>query len=100
MNLIEEEIKFQRAWVSELYSEHESICWSYKIDLPRPIIEVSNSKSEWGSWDVDSRTMRVSAFLIKRHPWDVTLNVFKHEMAHQIVTDLLYLHRLSLIGED
>ena len=90
MNLMEEEIRFQRAWVSELYSEHESICWSYNVDLPRPIIEISNSRTEWGSWDVDSRTMRISAFLIKGHSWDVTLSVFKHEIGHQIVTDLFH----------
>ena len=88
LNLTEEGIRFQRAWVSQFHREHEYICWSYGVDLTRPIIEISNSKMEWGAWDEDLRTMRVSAFLIREHPWDVTLNVFKHEIAHQIVTDL------------
>ena len=88
MNLTEEEIRLRQAWASELLEEHESVCWQYKVSLLKPIIEISNSKTEWGSWDPDFRTMKVSATLIREHSWDVTLNVFKHEMAHQIVTDL------------
>jgi hypothetical protein len=88
MNPVEEEIKFQRAWILELHREHEAICWRYRVGLARPMIEISNSRREWGAWDVGSRTIRVSAAVIKEYPWDVTLNVFKHEMAHQIVTDI------------
>jgi predicted SprT family Zn-dependent metalloprotease len=88
MNPIEEEIKFRRAWISELYREHESICWRYRVHLPRPMVDISNSRREWGSWNIDSRTIRVSSAVIKEYSWDVTLNVFKHEMAHQIVTDI------------
>jgi hypothetical protein len=88
MNPIEQETKFQRAWILELYREHEAICWGYGLDLPRPMIEISGSRKEWGAWDPDSRTLRISAALITEHSWDVTLNIFKHEMAHQIVTDI------------
>ena len=88
MNLTEVEIKLRQAWASELIEEHESVCWQYKVGLSKPIIEISNSQMEWGSWDSDFRTMKVSANLISGHSWDVTVNVFKHEMAHQIVTDL------------
>jgi len=88
MNPVEEETKFQRAWARELNREHEAICWHYRVDLPRPMIEISNSRREWGAWAADSRTIRISAAVIKGYSWDVTLNVFKHEMAHQIVTDI------------
>ena len=88
MNLTEVEIKLRQAWASELLEEHEAVCWQYKVRLSKPIIEISNSQMEWGSWDSDLRTMKISAKLISGHSWDVTLNVFKHEMAHQIVTDL------------
>ena len=71
-----------------MYREHESICWRYRVRLPRPMVDISNSRREWGSWDNDSRTIRVSSAVIKEYSWDVTLNVFKHEMAHQIVTDI------------
>jgi hypothetical protein len=88
MNSLEEETKYQRAWIRELYREHEAICWRYRVDLPRPMIEISNARKEWGAWDPDSRTLRISSALIMEHSWDATLNVFKHEMAHQIVRDI------------
>ncbi len=88
MNLTEEEIKLRRAWVLQLYREHESICWGYKVKLNRPIIEISDLKTYWGYWDVDFRTIKLSANLIKEHSWDVVLNILKHETAHQIVSDI------------
>lgn len=84
----EQEAAFRRAWAHELHREHESTCWRYRISLSKPMIEISNSSAQWGSWDPGSRTIRISDFLIRKHSWDTTLNVFKHEMAHQIVTDL------------
>ena len=82
-----EDIGFERAWVRQLYQEHEAICWHYGVNLSRPMIEISNARREWGAWDARTRTLRISSFLIHGHSWDVTLNVFKHEMAHQMVTD-------------
>jgi hypothetical protein len=88
MNLTEEETKLQNAWIRELHLEHEDICWRYKVSLPRPAIEITAARREWGAWDPYSRTIKVSAHLITGHCWDVTLNVFKHEMAHQIVSEV------------
>lgn len=84
-----EETRLHQAWVRELNRAFQSICWGYRVPLhDRPMIEISRSHKEWGAWDPLWRTIRISADLILHHPWDVTLNVFKHEMAHQIVTDL------------
>ncbi len=88
MKLSEAEVKLRRAWTSELYNEHEAVCWQYKVNLSKPFIEITNSKKEWGSWNTRTRILRMSGVLILEHSWDVTLNVFKHEMAHQIVSDL------------
>lgn len=88
MNLTEEETKLQSAWIRELHLEHEDICWRYNVSLPRPVIEISGARRQWGAWDPDSRTIKVSAHMITGHSWDVTLNVFKHEMAHQIVSEV------------
>jgi hypothetical protein len=89
VKITKEEIKLRRAWISQLYVEHESVCWAYRIKLSRPIIEVSNSETEWGSWDADFRTMRFSSHFIREHSWDVVINILKHEMAHQIVSEML-----------
>jgi len=88
MNPIEEETRLHAAWMRELHREHQDICWRYRIDLEVPAMEITGSARQWGAWDPASRTIRVSAHLITGHSWDVTLSVFKHEMAHQIVTDV------------
>ncbi len=85
---MEKEIWFQRAWLSKLQEEHEAICWNYKVKLSRPFMELSNSKTEWGTWNADFRTLKISLHLIREHPWDIVVHVLKHEMAHQMVTDL------------
>jgi len=87
MNRFEQQVQFEEAWVHELRRAHEDICWRYGVNLRTPMIEVTSAVRQWGAWDPGSRTIRISGNLIREHSWDVTLNVFKHEMAHQIVTD-------------
>ncbi len=90
MNRIEKEVWLQRAWLSQLQEEHEDICWNYKINLSMPFMEISNSRTEWGTWNADFRTLKMSAHLIREQPWDIVVHVLKHEMAHQMVTDLFH----------
>ena len=78
----------QRAWVLQLYKEHERICWQYGVRLPVPVIEISDSTTTWGSWHPAVRMIRISAGLIRHSTWDVVINILKHEMAHQIVSEL------------
>lgn len=78
----------QRAWVLQLYKEHERICWQYGVRLSIPVIEISDSTTTWGSWHPAVRMIRISAGLIRLYTWDVVLNILKHEMAHQIVSEL------------
>ena len=78
----------QRAWVLQLYREHERICWQYGVKLSPPVIEISDSTTTWGSWHPAVRMIRISAGLIRLYAWDVVLNILKHEMAHQLVSEL------------
>ena len=87
MKLSEKEIKLRRAWTSQLYKEHEDISWGYNVKLAKPIIEIFDSEQYWGSWLPKLRTIKVSAKLINEYSWDVVINILKHEMAHQIVTE-------------
>lgn len=82
----------QRAWLLQLYKEHERICWQYGVKLSVPIIEVSNSSSNWGSWHPAGKTIKISARLIELHAWDVVINILRHEMAHQAVSELFHSH--------
>lgn len=82
----------QRAWIKQLYREHERICWQYGARLTIPIIEINDSSSSWGSWHPAGKTIKISARLIQLHAWDVVISILKHEMAHQAVNELFRSH--------
>lgn len=88
--MIKEKTNLLRRWSAQLYKEHEDICWCYNISLSVPVIEVVNTKTFWGIWcpEFGSGRIKISSKLIEDHSWDVVINVLKHEMAHQIVTEL------------
>jgi hypothetical protein len=50
MNPIEEETRWQSAWMRELHREHQDICWRYRVALPLPAIEITGSARQWGAW--------------------------------------------------
>jgi len=88
MKISEDYIKLRRAWISQLYEEYADIFWRYKIKIGKTIIEISESEKYWGQWYPELRTIKISEDLIKKHSWDVVINILKHEMAHQIVTQV------------
>ncbi len=79
---------YYRIWAGQLIKEFESICYNFNIDLSLPAFEIIRTKKVMGAWLSDSRTIQISYFLICDHSWQVVLNVLKHEMAHQICSDL------------
>ncbi len=79
---------FHRMWAHQLRMEHEAICWQYGITLKPPIFEISSSRSRYGSWNPAEGVLEISQVLIRKYPWDTVLNVLKHEMAHQICSDI------------
>ncbi len=76
------------AWTHALYFEFAQICYSYSVSLPKPLIEVCNMGYMWGQWQPERRMIRISQSLIEKHDWDVVVNILKHEMAHQIVSEI------------
>lgn len=75
----------ERAWIEELEEEFEYITWNYRIELVAPNIEISLNSSPLGIWNPETRTITLSKHLIENHHWDITREIFKHEVAHQIV---------------
>nr|WP_321465384.1 DUF2786 domain-containing protein [uncultured Desulfobulbus sp.] len=80
--------RLHEAWLSQLVREYRDICYQYRIDLEMPTLTISRSRTQLGSWSTTERVLRLSHFLVSEHPWDVTLQVLKHEMAHQICSEL------------
>lgn len=75
-------------WARQLHAEFDDICWRYEIKLEPPVFEISQTKKQLGSWQPTTRTIKISSFLILNHSWAVTLNVLKHEIAHQICSEI------------
>lgn len=78
--------------ILQLYKEYDHICEQYKLNLKKPLIILNNLNSSWGTWDPIVKTIALSHNLIREYSWDVVLCVLKHEIAHQIVSDLFSLN--------
>jgi hypothetical protein len=75
-------------WARQLHAEFSEICWKYNIEMTSPVFEISKSAKQLGSWHAGARTIKISASLIVNYSWSVTLNVLKHEIAHQICSEI------------
>lgn len=75
-------------WGRQLLAEFESINWQYGLGLSAPVFEVTETERQYGSWQAGTRLIRISSRLISGHSWDITCQILKHEMAHQICSEL------------
>jgi hypothetical protein len=57
--------------------------------LSPPALELVATKSTLGRWVPGTRTLEISRSLVVEQPWVATLEVLKHEMAHQYVHEVL-----------
>lgn len=79
--------EFQALWLKQLYHEYEDICLSYGVALRTPVFEITDSRSVYGCWHAETGILSLSRKLIMEYPWPVTLQVLKHEMAHQLCSE-------------
>jgi len=80
-------IDVEKIWILQLYREVEAVCDMRRISIAKIILELSDSRSRWGSCQPQLRLIRLSRTLIEQYPWDVVVEVLKHEMAHQLAWD-------------
>ena len=74
-------------WAAQLIKEHRDISWRCGATLTTPIINISSGKRTLGLWSDKNKTLSISGHLIKNEIWDIVLEVLKHEMAHQYVSE-------------
>jgi Protein of unknown function (DUF2786)/SprT-like family len=79
----------ERLWVAQLYKEHHDLASYHKVPLRPVVIKVDEMSSAWGTWDPFFRVISISKKLITGHSWDVVLEILKHEMAHQYVSECM-----------
>lgn len=76
------------AWTKRLYKEYDHILWSYKIKLAPCVIAIDDGKTRLGQWNSLTRQISLSFTLLSQEKWEIVLEVLKHEMAHQMVSEL------------
>jgi hypothetical protein len=57
--------------------------------MSSPLISLANGERRLGSWSPRTRELRLSRTLVFEQSWGEVLEVLKHEMAHQFVTEVL-----------
>ena len=77
-------------WGRQLLAEFANINWQYGLVLKTPTFEITEAEQRYGSWQAGIRVIRISTRLITGHSWDITCQILKHEMAHQICSELFH----------
>ena len=72
----------------QLLSEFKQICYQFGVKLSPPIIRIAPLRSAWGQWSPQPRMITIAHRLIANYPWNSVIEVLKHEMAHQMVSEL------------
>ncbi len=75
--------------LARIHSEYLNLIQSHKIKLRPAILQITESQSIWGDWNPSTRTIRLSKKLLELANWYQLTAVLKHEMAHQIVSEIL-----------
>jgi hypothetical protein len=87
-NLPNSVIQFHKPWCLQLAFEHQQICYQYNVRLRKPSFQITKHHSYWARWHERSSLIEVSEKLITEYSWDIVIQVLKHEMAHQYVSEI------------
>ncbi|HVH45042.1 MAG TPA: SprT-like domain-containing protein [Labilithrix sp.] len=80
----------EAALLHELREQYRLLALAYfKGALKLPQLELVPSKARLGRWVEATRTIELSRPLVLSEPWGVVVEVLKHEMAHQYVSEVL-----------
>ena len=60
----------------------------YRQQLRPPMIVLNPDLSAWGRWQGgQKRLLELKTQLVEKHPWYAVLEIFRHEIAHQIMEE-------------
>ncbi len=83
-------LELERALLRELALEWRRVNASYFKDAMRPpAIALVDSTALLGRWQSHGRTLSISRPFVLRSGWGAVVEVIKHEMAHQYVSEVL-----------
>ena len=73
-----------------LREEWHAINYTYFKDaLRQPLLQLADTRRRLGQWNAELRTLELSRPLVLEYPWTEVMEVLKHEVAHQYVTEVL-----------
>ncbi|BHH84922.1 SprT-like domain-containing protein [Desulforhopalus sp. 52FAK] len=78
-----------RFWLTRLQEEFSIICRTHGVMLEPPVFEISSGTTQLGCWQSTTRNLRISEDVILSYPWSTTLQVLRHEMAHQYCSEVI-----------
>jgi hypothetical protein len=82
--------ELERALMRELVEAYKAVNGThFKFRLRLPSFVLGDHRSFLGRWHRDTATLEISRALVMERPWVETLEVLKHEMAHQYVYEAL-----------
>jgi hypothetical protein len=82
--------RLEAALLREVSETYRHLAYVYfKGALSLPLFELVRSRARLGRWMPRTRVIEVSRPLVLEQPWGVVVEVLKHEMAHQYVSEVL-----------
>lgn len=82
---------FEALVLTEISKEWKHNKFKFGWDLLAPTFRIFDRQDRWGQWDETTREISLSRSLITDRPWNEVLEVLKHEMAHQYVSEALHI---------
>ena len=73
---------------TKIIEEYQIICHNHRIKLRMPQFRITESHRTMGYWDATHRIIGLSKHLIQNRTWDYVQAVLRHEMAHQLVSEV------------
>lgn len=75
--------RLAESWVDLNYRHLHSV-------LRAPSIQLHDGERRWGAWHADKRLITISRRQVLCYTWDSVMETLKHEMAHQLVSELMH----------
>jgi predicted SprT family Zn-dependent metalloprotease len=83
-------IELERAVLRELSQSYQQLNQShFKRSLRQPQLALTDAVGIFARWQEGTRTIEFSRAFVRDKPWGVVVEVLKHEMAHQFVSEVL-----------
>jgi predicted SprT family Zn-dependent metalloprotease len=88
----------ERCWTQQLVREAHEVLSYYRIRIPMPVFLLNRDSQRYGVFDPQRYSISISRQLIESQPWDLVIEILKHELAHALVYQQ-YGHDDSAHGE-